>query len=63
MTIQNFRIFHKHGTLLESGWYDTQTWGSLHKAWIGYVTTKIKMNMINNYTMLQLFKNYKKNLI
>jgi hypothetical protein len=27
-----FRIFHKHGTLLDSGWYDTQTWGALHKA-------------------------------
>jgi hypothetical protein len=36
------RIFHKHGTLLESGWYDTQTWGALHKAWLGYVIAKNK---------------------
>jgi hypothetical protein len=42
VTIQNFRVFHKHGTILESGWYDTQTWGSLHKAWIGYVIAKNK---------------------
>lgn len=37
-----YRVFHKHGTLLESGWYDTQTWGALHKAWIGYVIAKNK---------------------
>jgi hypothetical protein len=23
-------------------WYDTQTWGSLHKAWLGYVIAKSK---------------------
>ena len=32
-----YRVFHKHGTLLDSGWYDTQAWGALHKAWLGYV--------------------------
>ena len=37
-----YRIFHKHGTILESGWYDTQTWGALHKAWLGYVIAKNK---------------------
>jgi hypothetical protein len=37
-----YRIFHKHGTLLDSGWYDTQTWGALHKAWLGYVIAKNK---------------------
>ena len=37
-----YRVFHKHGTLLNSGWYDTQTWGALHKAWIGYVIAKNK---------------------
>jgi hypothetical protein len=37
-----YRVFHKHGTLLDSGWYDTQTWGSLHKAWLGYVIAKNK---------------------
>jgi hypothetical protein len=37
-----YRVFHKHGTILDSGWYDTQTWGSLHKAWIGYVIAKNK---------------------
>jgi hypothetical protein len=42
MTIQRFRVFHKHGTLLDSGWYDTQTWGAFHKAWIGYVIAKNK---------------------
>jgi hypothetical protein len=35
-----YRVFHKHGTLLDSGWYDTQTWGALHKAWLGYVIAK-----------------------
>jgi hypothetical protein len=35
-----YRIFHKHGTLLDSGWYDTQSWGALHKAWLGYVIAK-----------------------
>jgi len=58
-----YRVFHKHGTLLESGWYDTQTWGALHKAWLGYVIAKIKMNMTNKYNMLSSFKNYKKNMI
>ena len=37
-----YRIFHKYGTLLESGWYDTQTWSALHKAWVGYVIAKNK---------------------
>jgi hypothetical protein len=37
-----YRIFHKQGTLLDSGWYDTQTWGALHKAWLGYVIAKNK---------------------
>jgi hypothetical protein len=37
-----YRIFHKHGTILDSGWYDTQTWGALHKAWLGYVIAKNK---------------------
>jgi hypothetical protein len=37
-----YRVFHKHGTLLESGWYDTQTWGALNKAWVGYVIAKNK---------------------
>jgi hypothetical protein len=37
-----YRVFHKHGTLLDSGWYDTQTWGALHKAWVGYVIAKNK---------------------
>ena len=35
MTIQRF-------TELETGWYDTQTWGALHKAWLGYVIAKNK---------------------
>lgn len=37
-----YRVFHKHGTILDSGWYDTQTWGALHKAWLGYVIAKNK---------------------
>jgi hypothetical protein len=37
-----YRVFHKHGTILDSGWYDTQTWGALHKAWLGYVIAKDK---------------------
>ena len=37
-----YRIFHKRGTLLESGWYDTQTWAALSKAWIGYIVAKNK---------------------
>jgi hypothetical protein len=37
-----YRVFHKHGTLLDSGWYDTQTWGALHKAWLGYAIAKNK---------------------
>ena len=32
-----YRVFQKHGTLLESGYYDTQTYGALHNAWLGYV--------------------------
>ena len=39
---KRYRIFHKHGILLESGWYDTQGWGALHKAWVGYVIAKNK---------------------
>ena len=35
-----YRIFHKHGAILDSGWYGTQTWGALHKAWLGYVIAK-----------------------
>jgi hypothetical protein len=37
-----YRVFYKHGTILETGWYDTQTWGALHKAWLGYVIAKNK---------------------
>ena len=37
-----YRVFHRHGTLLDSGWYDTQTWGALHKAWLAYVIAKNK---------------------
>ena len=39
---KRYRIFDKHGILLESGWYDTQGWGALHKAWLGYVIAKNK---------------------
>lgn len=37
-----YRVIHKHGNILDSGWYDTQTWGALHKAWVGYVISKNK---------------------
>jgi hypothetical protein len=37
-----YRVFHKHGIILDSAWYDTQTWGALQKAWIGYVIAKNK---------------------
>jgi hypothetical protein len=58
-----YRIFHKHGTILNSGWYDTQTWGALHKAWLGYVIAKNKSEYDKKHIMLQLSKSYKKNLI
>ena len=56
-----YKIIDKHGNILDSGWYDTQIMGALHKAWVGYVISKIKVKMIRKFTMLQLSKNYKEN--
>jgi hypothetical protein len=37
-----YKIGSKYGKLLPSGYYDTQTWGALDKAWLGYVIAKNK---------------------
>lgn len=37
-----YKIGSKYGKLLPSGFYDTQTWGALDKAWLGYVIAKNK---------------------
>ena len=58
-----YRVFHKHGTLLDSGWYDTQTWGALHKAWLGYVIAKNKAEYDQQIHYASVIQNYKKNLI
>ncbi|MDQ6667772.1 MAG: hypothetical protein M3Y53_06040 [Thermoproteota archaeon] len=35
------RVSHHYpGILLKSGFYDTQTWGALDKAWLGYTIAK-----------------------
>jgi hypothetical protein len=56
MILQSCRVFHKYGTLLESGWYDTQTWAALHKVWLGYVIAKDKEeydNLIKYASIIQ----------
>jgi hypothetical protein len=37
-----YKIGSKYGKLLPSGFYDTQTWRALQKAWLGYVIAKNK---------------------
>ena len=37
-----YKIGSKYGRLLPSGFYDTQTYGALDKAWLGYVIAKNK---------------------
>lgn len=37
-----YKIGRKYGRLLPSGFYDTQTWGALDKAWLGYIIAKNK---------------------
>ena len=31
--------------ILPSGFYESQTWGALHKCWIGFVKAKEKMEL------------------
>jgi hypothetical protein len=39
-----FKKGWKYGDrLLPSGFYESQTWGTLHKCWIGFVIAKEKM--------------------
>ena len=39
-----FKKGWKYGDrLLPSGFYESQTWGALHKCWIGFVIAKEKM--------------------
>ncbi len=43
--------------MLDSGFFENQVWGALHKAWKGYVIAKkIKMNMKKWSAMHALFK-------
>ena len=37
-----YKIGSKYGKLLPSGFYDTQGWGALDKAWLGYIIAKNK---------------------
>ena|SRR5689334_19691707 len=37
-----YKIGSKYGKLLPSGYYDTQAWGALQKAWLGYTIAKNK---------------------
>ena len=42
-----------------SGFYESQTWGALDKAWLGYVITKIRQKMTSKFIMHPVYKNYK----
>jgi hypothetical protein len=37
-----YKVGSKYGRLLPSGFYDTQSWGALNKAWLGYIIAKNK---------------------
>jgi hypothetical protein len=51
-----YRFGTKNGRLLPSGFYDTQSWGALDKCWLGMLLQKIKVNLISNFIMHQLYK-------
>jgi hypothetical protein len=45
--------------LLDSCYFESQTWGALHKAWKGYVIAKNKYELEKRIITQMLFKSYK----
>ncbi len=44
MSLAYYKRALKYGDhILPSGFYESQTWGALHKCWIGFVIAKEKM--------------------
>ena len=48
--------------MLESGWYDTQGWGALHKAWLGYIIAKNKEEYDKQIKYASIIQNLQKEL-
>ena len=64
MIIQRFTGYSINTVaLLESGWYDTQSWGALNKAWLGYVTAKNKGEYDKQIQYALIIQKLQKNLI
>ena len=42
---RNYNHSRKYGKRLPSGFTDNQTWGALHKCWIGYIIAKNKCEL------------------
>lgn len=49
--------------LLDSFYFDNQTWGALHKAWKGYVNAKNKHEYDHHRFFLWYSKSFKKSRI
>ncbi len=41
--LKYYRESHKYHEQLPSGFFENQTWGALHKAWIGYYIARDKL--------------------
>ncbi len=39
---KGFKYGYRYHNILPSGYYENQTWGALHKAWVGYWIAKDK---------------------
>ena len=57
-----YKLGRKYGRVLESGYYDTQTWGALHKCWIVYVIGKNKGEQDKMLLYARLIQKFEKEL-
>jgi hypothetical protein len=47
---------------LDSGYYENQTWGALHKAWKGYIIAKNKYEIDKEYHYAEVIQKLQKEL-
>ena len=55
---QNYMVNTGRSKMLDSGFFENQVWGALHKAWKGYTIAKTMERMIKWRYMHVGFKSY-----
>lgn len=57
-----YREGRRHHEILSSGFYDSQTWGALHKAWLAYMIAQNKWEFDKEIYYAQVIQKLQKEL-